>query len=53
MFQQLRRNVGAIGATSIRTEVDWSESDLLAFLRSEGFTPAPRLCLECKVDPTE
>jgi ribosomal protein S18 acetylase RimI-like enzyme len=52
MFQQLRRNVGAIGATSIRTEVAWDEFDLLAFLRSEGFTPAPRICLECKVDPT-
>jgi GNAT superfamily N-acetyltransferase len=53
MFQQLRRNVGAIGATSIRTEVDWGELDLLAFLRSEGFVPATRVCLECKVDPTE
>lgn len=53
MFQQLRRNVGAIGATSIRTEVEWGEFDLLAFLRSEGFVPAPRVCLECKVDPTE
>ena len=53
MFQQLRRNVGAIGATAIRTEVEWNDFDLLAFLRSEGFAPAPRLCLERKVDPTE
>ncbi len=53
LFEQLRRNVGAIGATSIRTEVDWSRFSLLAFLQSEGFTPAPRLCLERKVDPTE
>lgn len=53
LFEQLRRNVGAIGATSIRTEVDWSHFELLAFLRSEGFEPAPRLCLERKVDPTE
>lgn len=53
LFEQLRRNVGAIGATSIRTEVDWSRFELLAFLRSEGFAPAPRLCLERKVDPTE
>lgn len=53
LFGQLRRNVGAIGATSIRTEVRWSDFDLLAFLRSEGFEPAPRLCLERKVDPTE
>jgi len=53
LFEQLRRNVGAIGATSIRTEVDWSRFELLAFLRSEGFLPAPRLCLERKIDPTE
>jgi ribosomal protein S18 acetylase RimI-like enzyme len=53
LFQQLRRNVAAIGATSIRTEVRWSDFELLAFLRSEGFEPAPRLCLERMVDPTE
>lgn len=53
LFEQLRRNVAAIGATSIRTEVDWSRFELLAFLRSEGFAPAPRLCLERTVDPTE
>jgi GNAT superfamily N-acetyltransferase len=53
LFEQLRRNVAAIGATSIRTEVDWSRFELLAVLQSVGFTPAPRLCLERKVDPTE
>ncbi|MGZ7031909.1 MAG: GNAT family N-acetyltransferase [Thermoanaerobaculia bacterium] len=53
MFAQLRRNVGAIGATSIRTEVEWTDFDLLAFLFSEGFGPSTRLCLERRVDPTE
>jgi len=53
LFQQLRRNVAAIGATTIRTEVHWSDFALLAFLRNEKFEPAPRLCLERKVDPTE
>ena len=53
LFQQFRRNVAAIGVTSIRTEVDWSRFALLGFLRSEGFTPAARLCLERKVYPTE
>jgi|SRR5450755_329112 ribosomal protein S18 acetylase RimI-like enzyme len=53
LFAQLRRNVGAIGATSIRTEVEWSDFELLAFLRSEGFSPSTRLCLERSVDPTE
>lgn len=50
---RLRRNLAAIGATSIRTEVEWNDFDLLAFLHSEGFAPAPRLCLERKLDPTE
>lgn len=53
LFQQMRRNVSAIGATAIRTEVEWNDFDLLGFLRSEGFAPAPRLCLERKLDPTE
>jgi len=53
LLLQLRRNVAAVGATSIRTEVEWSDFDLLAFLRTEGFAPAPRLCLERTIDPTE
>lgn len=53
LFAQLRRNVAAIGATAIRTEVAWNDFDLLGFLHGEGFAPAPRLCLERKVDPTE
>ncbi len=53
LFFHLRRNVAAIGVTSLRTEVEWSDFDLLAFLRNEGFAPAPRLCLERKIDPTE
>jgi ribosomal protein S18 acetylase RimI-like enzyme len=53
LLLQLTRNVAAIGATSIRTEVQWSDFDLLAFLQSEGFAPAPRLCLERKVDSSE
>lgn len=53
LFAQLRANVAAIGATSIRTEVDWTRIELLAFLQSEGFVPAARVCLERRVDPTE
>ncbi len=53
LVEQLARNIAAIGVTSIRTEVDWSDFVLLGFLQSEGFTPAPRLCLEKKIDPTE
>ena len=53
LFEQLRRNVAAVGVTSIRTEVAWNDFDLLAFFRSEKFAPAARLCLERTIDPTE
>lgn len=53
LFAQLRRNIAAIGATSIRTEVEWNHFDLLGFLKSEGFHPSLRLCLERGLDPTE
>lgn len=53
MFGQLRRNLAAVGATSIRTEVDWNDFDLLGFLHSEHFVPAPRICVERKLDPGE
>lgn len=53
LLLQLRRNVAAVGVTSIRTEVAWNDFDLLAFFHSEDFAPAPRICLERNIDPTE
>ncbi|HSN68505.1 MAG TPA: GNAT family N-acetyltransferase [Thermoanaerobaculia bacterium] len=52
LMRQLRLNLGAIGVRAVRTDVDWNDFDLLAFLQREGFAPAPRLCLERKIDPT-
>ena len=52
LMRQLRLNLGALRIATLRTEVSWSDFDLLAFFKSEGFVPAPRLCLECSVDPT-
>jgi len=52
LMRQLRQNLGALRITSVRTEVDWDDFDLLAFLQGEGFVPARRLCLECPIDPT-
>jgi ribosomal protein S18 acetylase RimI-like enzyme len=49
LMQQLRSNLAALGVTTFRTEVSWSSFDLLGFLRSEGFAPAQRLCLELKI----
>lgn len=52
LMDQLRQNLGALRVGSIRTEVDWTDFQLLVFLQKEGFTPAPRLCLETRLDPT-
>jgi ribosomal protein S18 acetylase RimI-like enzyme len=52
LLRQLRLNLAALRVTTLRTEVSWDDSDLLAFLKKEGFAPAPRLCLDCMLDPT-
>jgi ribosomal protein S18 acetylase RimI-like enzyme len=52
LMRQLRLNLGALRITSLRTEVAWDDFELLGFFKHEGFVPAPRLCLECTVDPT-
>lgn len=46
LLQQFRSNLAAIGVTTIRTEVDWDDFDLMPFFHSEGFAPSKRLCLE-------
>jgi len=53
MIRQLLLNLGALRIDSIRTEVEWSDFDLLAFLHHAGFRPSRRMCLERRVDPTE
>ena len=40
-----------LGVATFRSEVPWSDFDLLAFFESEGFAPAPRLCLESRINP--
>ncbi len=50
LMRQLRTNLGALGVSTIRTDVSWSDFDLLAFFEREGFAPAARLCLEQKLD---
>jgi len=51
-MRQLRINLGALQISTLRTEVDWADLDLVAFFKSEGFSPAQRLCLETSVDLT-
>lgn len=52
LMRQLRLNLGALHITTLRTEVSWNDFELLAFFQREGFSPGPRLCLECHPDPT-
>ena len=50
LLRQLRQNLRALSIESIRTEVEWDAHELLAFLARQGFRPAPRLCLELRLD---
>lgn len=52
MMHQLRINLGALQISTLRTEVDWDDLDLVAFFKSEGFSPSRRLCLEASIDFT-
>ena len=46
LVRQLVMNLRALGIERVRTEVDWNQFDLLAFLARQGFRPASRLCLD-------
>ncbi|MCC6555453.1 MAG: GNAT family N-acetyltransferase [Polyangiaceae bacterium] len=50
LWRQLARNVKAMRVDRIQTQVDWTSVSLLSFLYRRGFTPAPRLCLERRLD---
>lgn len=46
LMEQFLRNLAALRIDTVRTEVDWDQWPLMTFLRSVGFKPAARLCLE-------
>jgi predicted N-acetyltransferase YhbS len=46
IFDQLVKNLQALGIERMRTEISWDEHELSAFLGRNGFAPAPRLVLE-------
>ena len=50
LFDQLVKNLRALGIRSLRTEVAWDEHDLNRFLRRRGFAPAQRLVLELHLE---
>lgn len=46
IFEQLVKNLEALGIERLRTEVAWNDRELVGFLGNNGFAPAPRLVLE-------
>lgn len=46
LLSQLSTNLRVLGLSTLRTEVDWRDLELLGFFHHEGFVPAPRLLLE-------
>ncbi len=54
LLRQLRTNLTGLGVSSLQTEVDWDDLDLIAFFHRIGFRPAQRLALELDLTaPTE
>ncbi len=51
LMRQLEMNLKALGVATVRTEVSWEQQDLLRFLAHLGFEPAPRFCLQKRLDP--
>ncbi len=46
LLDQLRTNLLGLGIRTLQTEVRWDSPDLLSFFQHEGFTIAPRICLD-------
>lgn len=46
LLSQLLMNLSTLRVETLRTEIDWSERDLTAFLDRCGFRPSQRLCFE-------
>jgi GNAT superfamily N-acetyltransferase len=46
LLDQLRTNLLGLGIGTLQTEVRWESTDLLTFFQHEGFTIAPRICLD-------
>jgi ribosomal protein S18 acetylase RimI-like enzyme len=49
LVAQLVRNLAALRIERVRTEVSWTEQELISFMARIGFAPAPRLVLELDV----
>ncbi len=45
LLRQAEMQLRALGIETLRTEVDWSQQELLGFFHHAGFAPAPRIAL--------
>ena len=52
LIDQLRTNLLALGIRRLQTEVGWENLVLISFFQREGFTLAPRLCLDLDLERT-
>ena len=50
ILRQLRTNLLGLGIGHLQTEVDWRDTELLAFFNHAGFLPAPRLALDLDLE---
>lgn len=46
LISQLLINLSTLRVENVRTEVDWQDHDLLAYLDHSGFLPSQRLCFD-------
>jgi ribosomal protein S18 acetylase RimI-like enzyme len=49
LISQLLANLGTLRVENVRTEVDWQDHDLLAYLERGGFLPSQRLCFDLRL----
>jgi ribosomal protein S18 acetylase RimI-like enzyme len=46
LISQLLVNLGTLRVEKVRTEVDWNDRELLAYLDRSGFLPSSQLCFD-------
>jgi ribosomal protein S18 acetylase RimI-like enzyme len=46
LVSQLLMNLGTLRVEKLRTEVDWTDRELLAYLDRSGFRPSQQLCFD-------
>ena len=52
LVDQLRTNLLGLGIRRVQTEVQWDDTELIAFFQHEGFTIAQRVCLDLDLSRT-